>query len=150
MKIVDYYFLAGLISAFIEANAYVSASSPSSEPGTVEIIYNTTPPNSISSYKVVCRSGPPITHKLDVTWVNEHQLRISGLKYPGGTLLYADNVMLACDDKGDLERQAWCDRRARFGFKLNVTKTEYLTTDVNESGTIKINERSTIANDVGH
>ncbi|VDO25035.1 unnamed protein product [Heligmosomoides polygyrus] len=57
------------------------------------------------------------------------------------TLLYADEVMLACDDKGDLERQAqaWCGRLARFGLKLNVKKIEYLTTDVNESGSIKIN-----------
>ncbi|VDP27447.1 unnamed protein product [Heligmosomoides polygyrus] len=57
------------------------------------------------------------------------------------TLLYADDVMLACEEKDDLERQvqAWCDRLARFGLKLNVKKTEYLTTDVNESGSIKIN-----------
>ncbi|VDP11736.1 unnamed protein product [Heligmosomoides polygyrus] len=57
------------------------------------------------------------------------------------TLLYADDVMLACEDKGELERevQAWCDRLAMFGLKLNVKKTEYFTTDVNESGSIKIN-----------
>ncbi|VDO74551.1 unnamed protein product [Heligmosomoides polygyrus] len=55
-------------------------------------------------------------------------------------LHYADDVMLACDDKGDLERQvqAWCDRLAMFGLKLNVKKTEYLTTEVNESGSVKI------------
>ncbi|VDP22625.1 unnamed protein product [Heligmosomoides polygyrus] len=57
------------------------------------------------------------------------------------TLLYADDVMLACEDKDDLERQvqAWCDRLARFGLKLNVKKTEYLMTDVSESGYNKIN-----------
>ncbi|VDO69250.1 unnamed protein product [Heligmosomoides polygyrus] len=57
----------------------------------------------------------------------------------------ADDVMLACDDKDDLERQvqAWCDRLARFVLKLNVKKTEYLTTDVNESGSIKINGTGT-------
>ncbi|VDP08560.1 unnamed protein product [Heligmosomoides polygyrus] len=57
------------------------------------------------------------------------------------TLLYADDVMLACEDKDDLERQmqAWCDGLARFGLKLNFKKTEYLTTDVNESGSNKIN-----------
>ncbi|VDP09717.1 unnamed protein product [Heligmosomoides polygyrus] len=50
------------------------------------------------------------------------------------TLLYADDVMLACEDKTELERQAqaWCDRLVLFGLKLNVKKTEYLTTDVNE------------------
>ncbi|VDO63399.1 unnamed protein product [Heligmosomoides polygyrus] len=55
------------------------------------------------------------------------------------TLLYADDVMLACEDKTELERQAWacCDRLALFGLKLNVKKTEYLTTDVNEHGSIK-------------
>ncbi|VDO18685.1 unnamed protein product [Heligmosomoides polygyrus] len=55
-------------------------------------------------------------------------------------LLYADDVMLACEDKDDLEQQvqAWCDRVAMFGLKLNVKKTECLTTDVNESGSIKI------------
>ncbi|VDO66763.1 unnamed protein product [Heligmosomoides polygyrus] len=58
------------------------------------------------------------------------------------TLLYADDVMLASDDKGELERevQAWCDRLERFGLKLNVKKTEYLTTDVNESSSIKVND----------
>ncbi|VDP00996.1 unnamed protein product [Heligmosomoides polygyrus] len=56
------------------------------------------------------------------------------------TLLYADDVMLAREEKDDLERQvqAWCDRLARFGLRLNVKKTD-LTTDVNESGSIKIN-----------
>ncbi|VDP33216.1 unnamed protein product [Heligmosomoides polygyrus] len=49
--------------------------------------------------------------------------------------------MLACEDKAELERQAqaWCDRLALFGLKLKVKKTEYLTTDVNEHGSIKIN-----------
>ncbi|VDP22895.1 unnamed protein product [Heligmosomoides polygyrus] len=39
--------------------------------------------------------------------------------------------MLACEDRDELERelQAWCDRLERFGLKLNVKKTEYLTTD---------------------
>ncbi|VDP01587.1 unnamed protein product [Heligmosomoides polygyrus] len=57
------------------------------------------------------------------------------------TLLYADDVMLACENKTQLERQAqaWCDRLAFFGLKLNVKKTEYLTTNVNEHGSIKIN-----------
>ncbi|VDO60178.1 unnamed protein product [Heligmosomoides polygyrus] len=57
------------------------------------------------------------------------------------TLLYADDVMLASEDKGELERelQAWCDRLERFGLKLNVKKTEYLTTDVTESSSIKVN-----------
>ncbi|VDP15178.1 unnamed protein product [Heligmosomoides polygyrus] len=43
------------------------------------------------------------------------------------TLLYVDYVMLACEDKAELERQAqeWCDRLALFGLKLNVKKTEY-------------------------
>ncbi|VDP46182.1 unnamed protein product [Heligmosomoides polygyrus] len=57
------------------------------------------------------------------------------------TLLYADDVMLACEDKAQLERQAqaWCDRLALFGLKPDVKKTEYLMTDVNEHGSIKIN-----------
>ncbi|VDP22515.1 unnamed protein product [Heligmosomoides polygyrus] len=57
------------------------------------------------------------------------------------TLLYADDVMLASDDKDELaqEVQAWCDRLERFGLRLNVKKTEYLTTDVTESTSIKVN-----------
>ncbi|VDO63835.1 unnamed protein product [Heligmosomoides polygyrus] len=57
------------------------------------------------------------------------------------TLLYADDVMLACEDKTGLKRQAqaWCDRLASFGLKLNVKMTEYLTTDVVEHGSNKIN-----------
>ncbi|VDP25221.1 unnamed protein product [Heligmosomoides polygyrus] len=57
------------------------------------------------------------------------------------TLLYVDDVVLACEDKTELERQAqaWCNRLALFGLRLNVKKTEYLTTDVNEHVPIKIN-----------
>ncbi|VDP55977.1 unnamed protein product [Heligmosomoides polygyrus] len=57
------------------------------------------------------------------------------------TLLYADDVMLACKDKDNLERQVqpWCDRLAMIVLKLNVKKTECLTTDVSESGSTKIN-----------
>ncbi|VDO79602.1 unnamed protein product [Heligmosomoides polygyrus] len=46
-----------------------------------------------------------------------------GLQQPvPWTLLYGDDVMLACDDNFDLERQvqAWCDRLAMFGLKLKV------------------------------
>ncbi|VDO83209.1 unnamed protein product [Heligmosomoides polygyrus] len=57
------------------------------------------------------------------------------------TLLYADDVVLACENKSGLERQAqaWCDRLALFGLKLNVKKAEYFSTDVVEHGSIKIN-----------
>ncbi|VDO19210.1 unnamed protein product [Heligmosomoides polygyrus] len=52
--------------------------------------------------------------------------------------------MLACEDRTELQRQAqtWCNRLALFalfGLKLNVKKTEYLTTDMNEHGPVKIN-----------
>ncbi|EYC14719.1 hypothetical protein Y032_0039g119 [Ancylostoma ceylanicum] len=57
------------------------------------------------------------------------------------TLLYADDIMLASEDKDELERQtqAWSDRLARCDIRLNIKKTEYLTTGEHESGTIKIN-----------
>ncbi|VDP47979.1 unnamed protein product [Heligmosomoides polygyrus] len=42
------------------------------------------------------------------------------------TLLYVDDVMLAREDKDELERKL-------------VKKTEYLATDVNESSSIKVN-----------
>ena len=47
-------------------------------------------------------------------------------KKPPWSLLYADDVMLACEDKKELEKevQAWCDRLAAFGLRLNVGKTE--------------------------
>uniref|UniRef100_A0A914VFU1 Reverse transcriptase domain-containing protein n=1 Tax=Plectus sambesii TaxID=2011161 RepID=A0A914VFU1_9BILA len=50
---------------------------------------------------------------------------------PPWTLLYADDVMLAATNKADLQHQvqAWSDRLARFGLRLNVKKTEYMTTD---------------------
>uniref|UniRef100_A0A7I4Y565 Reverse transcriptase domain-containing protein n=1 Tax=Haemonchus contortus TaxID=6289 RepID=A0A7I4Y565_HAECO len=57
------------------------------------------------------------------------------------TLLYADDVMLASEDKSELESQVqtWSDRLAMFGLRLNVKKTEHLTTDSSEPGSIKIN-----------
>ena len=56
------------------------------------------------------------------------------------TLLYSDDVVLASEDKDELEQQvqAWSDRLTKFGLKLNIKKTEYLTTDTNESDSIKI------------
>nr|CDJ83060.1 endonuclease-reverse transcriptase [Haemonchus contortus] len=57
------------------------------------------------------------------------------------TLLHADDVMLAGEYKSELEQQAqnWSDRRAMFEFRVNVKKTEYLTTDLAEPGSININ-----------
>ncbi|EYC09782.1 hypothetical protein Y032_0059g3051 [Ancylostoma ceylanicum] len=59
------------------------------------------------------------------------------------TLLYANDVMLASQDKDERERQtqAWSDRQARFGLHLNFMETEYLTTDEHESGSIKIDDK---------
>nr|CDJ87499.1 RNA-directed DNA polymerase (reverse transcriptase) domain containing protein [Haemonchus contortus] len=56
------------------------------------------------------------------------------------TLLYADDVMLASEDKSELESQVqtWSDRLAMLGLRLNVKKTEYLTTDPSEPGSIMI------------
>ncbi|EYB87752.1 hypothetical protein Y032_0258g463 [Ancylostoma ceylanicum] len=56
-------------------------------------------------------------------------------------LLFADDIVLASEDRHELElqTQAWSDRMAQFGLRLNVKKTEYLTTDVNKNGTIKVN-----------
>ncbi|VDP34288.1 unnamed protein product [Heligmosomoides polygyrus] len=64
------------------------------------------------------------------------------------TLLYADDVMLASEDKAELERQvqSWCDRLAAFGLKMNVKKSEHLTTDVNETSlTFEVNSRVSAA-----
>ena len=51
--------------------------------------------------------------------------------------------MLASNGKDDLQRQvqAWSDRLAQFGLRLNVNKTEYVTPDANEGGTIKVDEQ---------
>ncbi|VDP13375.1 unnamed protein product [Heligmosomoides polygyrus] len=56
-------------------------------------------------------------------------------------LLYAHDVMLACEDTIELQRQvqAKCDRLESFGLKQNVKNTEYLTTDKDESSSIKVN-----------
>ncbi|EYC40244.1 hypothetical protein Y032_0623g775 [Ancylostoma ceylanicum] len=56
------------------------------------------------------------------------------------TLLYADDVMLASEQKEDLQRQthAWSERLARFGLRLNVKKTEYMTTNLDKLSTIQV------------
>ncbi|EYC35373.1 hypothetical protein Y032_1072g3542 [Ancylostoma ceylanicum] len=56
------------------------------------------------------------------------------------TLLYADDVMLGSEQKEDLERQtqAWSERLAGFGLRLNVKKTEYMTTNLDEPSTIQV------------
>ena len=56
------------------------------------------------------------------------------------TLLYADDVFLASDSKNDLEQlvQKWNDRLMQHGLRLNLNKTEFLTTDPHETGTITV------------
>ncbi|EYC22386.1 hypothetical protein Y032_0017g3320 [Ancylostoma ceylanicum] len=56
------------------------------------------------------------------------------------TLLCADDVMLASEQKEDLQRQtqAWSERLARFGLRLSVKKTEYMTTNLDELFTIQV------------
>ncbi|EYB86391.1 hypothetical protein Y032_0279g1180 [Ancylostoma ceylanicum] len=55
------------------------------------------------------------------------------------TLLYADDVMLESEQKEDLVRQtqAWSERLARYGVRLNVKKTEYMMTNLDEPSTIQ-------------
>lgn len=57
------------------------------------------------------------------------------------TLLYADDVFLASVNKTDLTQlvKLWNDRLAQHGLRLNTRKTEYLTTNTNDTGTININ-----------
>ncbi|EYB91386.1 hypothetical protein Y032_0206g1964 [Ancylostoma ceylanicum] len=56
------------------------------------------------------------------------------------TLLYADDVMLASEQKEDLERQtqAWSERLALFGLRPNMKKAEYMTTNLDEPSTIQV------------
>ncbi|EYC17680.1 hypothetical protein Y032_0030g2211 [Ancylostoma ceylanicum] len=56
------------------------------------------------------------------------------------TLLNTDDVMLPSEQKEDLERQtqAWSERLARFGLRLNVKKTEYVTTNLDELSTVQV------------
>ncbi|EYB97212.1 hypothetical protein Y032_0142g2302 [Ancylostoma ceylanicum] len=56
------------------------------------------------------------------------------------TLLYADDVMLASEQNEELERQmqAWSEHLAQFGLRLNVKKTEYMTTNLDEHSTIQV------------
>lgn len=56
-------------------------------------------------------------------------------------LLKAVKEKLAFEDKAELGlvMQAWRDRLQRFGLKLNVNKTEFITSDVNESVSSKVN-----------
>ncbi|EYC40009.1 hypothetical protein Y032_0633g899 [Ancylostoma ceylanicum] len=48
--------------------------------------------------------------------------------------------MLASEQKKGLERQtqAWGERLARFGLRLNVKKTEYMTTNLDKPPTIRV------------
>ncbi|EYB99010.1 hypothetical protein Y032_0126g1353 [Ancylostoma ceylanicum] len=55
--------------------------------------------------------------------------------------LYADEVLLATETKAELgeQPQALHGRLADFGPRLNVRKTEYLTKEKNEHGTVRVN-----------
>lgn len=48
--------------------------------------------------------------------------------------------MLACEDKGKLEREvlAWCDRLEQFRLKRIAKKLGCFSTDINESSFIKV------------
>lgn len=55
-------------------------------------------------------------------------------------LLYANDVLLASENKEDLEQQVqgWSDCLAMFGLHLNTKKTEYMMTDHSEFGIIYV------------
>ncbi|XP_049790350.1 uncharacterized protein LOC126195732 [Schistocerca nitens] len=57
------------------------------------------------------------------------------------TLHYADNVMLAAENRPDLQSltQELSDQLEQHGLSLNLKKTEYITSDRQEMGTITIN-----------
>ncbi|EYC05235.1 hypothetical protein Y032_0083g1658 [Ancylostoma ceylanicum] len=57
------------------------------------------------------------------------------------TLLYTDDVVLAAKTKAELEQQVqtWYDHLVDFSLRLNVEKMEYLTTNKNEQGTVRVN-----------
>ncbi|VDO60933.1 unnamed protein product [Heligmosomoides polygyrus] len=80
----------------------------------------------------ITKPGRRKVDKQTLLWTDD----VKAKKSVPWTLLYADDVMLDCEDKDDLGR---CKLGAVFELKLNVKKTEYLTTDVSESGSIKIN-----------
>ncbi|ETN73091.1 hypothetical protein NECAME_18532, partial [Necator americanus] len=44
------------------------------------------------------------------------------------TLLFADDVTLASESRGDLQKQvqSWKDRLQQYGLRLNTSKTEYM------------------------
>ncbi|EYC36742.1 hypothetical protein Y032_0862g2745 [Ancylostoma ceylanicum] len=48
--------------------------------------------------------------------------------------------MLSSEQKEDLEwqTQAWSERLPRFGLRLNVKKTEYMTNNLHEHSTIQV------------
>ncbi|EYB82911.1 hypothetical protein Y032_0347g3156 [Ancylostoma ceylanicum] len=56
------------------------------------------------------------------------------------TLLYADDVMLAANTNVEHEQHlhTWQDHLADFGLRLNVKKTENMTTDKNEQDTVRV------------
>ncbi|EYB87369.1 hypothetical protein Y032_0264g619 [Ancylostoma ceylanicum] len=56
------------------------------------------------------------------------------------TLLYADDVMLASKQEEDLEQQAQAlsERLALFDLRLNLEKTEYMTTTSTSFPPIKL------------
>lgn len=57
------------------------------------------------------------------------------------TILYADDVFLASQEKDDLTDlvKTWHERLAKYGLRLNLGKTVYLATCTDHSGTICIN-----------
>ncbi|CAD6188194.1 unnamed protein product [Caenorhabditis auriculariae] len=56
------------------------------------------------------------------------------------TLLYADDVMIAATTKQELQNrlEQWNARLTQFGLRINLKKTEYLSTDKTENGTIRV------------
>ena len=66
---------------------------------------------------------------------------------PPHTLLYADDVVIGTETRGELETlaQAWHDRLARYGLRLNIAKTEYLEfAQVQTPGTIRIDGKDLV------
>ncbi len=61
-------------------------------------------------------------------------------KSPPYTLMYADDVVLLCEDRKELEEwtEEWRKRLEGAGMKMNVKKTEYMETGEQEDGSIVV------------
>ncbi|ETN75810.1 hypothetical protein NECAME_12119 [Necator americanus] len=83
----------------------------------------------------------PLTPAVHTVHEHDNEGNLEAANLEAWTLLFADDVMLASESRGDFQKQvnSWEDRLQKYGLRLSISKTEYMECGPRmENGSIRV------------